>query len=102
MSLSLSHDPSAADFTSASGLGRACVEEICKNGGNAAIFDMNDELGEELVKELGSAGKFFVCNVLDTDSIAKAVQDTVNWIKETGKTLGGVIPAAGVSTPATV
>ncbi|CAM1504438.1 Fc.00g020290.m01.CDS01 [Cosmosporella sp. VM-42] len=86
----------------ASGLGQACVEEVCKNGGNAAVLDMNEENGQEIVKKLGSSAKFFQCNVLDTDSIAGAVKGTVDWIKETGKTLGGVIPAAGVSTPATI
>ena len=87
---------------SASGLGQACVEEICKNGGNAAVFDLNEENGAEVIKKLGSSAKFFVCDVLDTKSIADAVKGTVEWVKETGKTLGGVIPAAGVSTPATV
>ncbi|KAL6860004.1 hypothetical protein ACO1O0_004028 [Amphichorda felina] len=85
----------------ASGLGRACVEEICRNGGNAAILDMNEEAGQEFGKEMGSSGRFFVCNVLDTDSVAKAVKGAVDWVKQSGKPLGGVIPAAGVSTPAT-
>lgn len=40
--------------------------------------------------------------MLDTESVAKAVQGAADWAKETGKALGGVIPAAGVSTPATV
>lgn len=87
---------------SASGLGKACVEEISKYGGNAAILDLNEEDGEAFAKEVGSSGKFFVCNVLETESIAKAVNGVVDWVKETGKTLGGVIPAAGVSLPATV
>ncbi|KAH7156474.1 hypothetical protein EDB81DRAFT_840581 [Dactylonectria macrodidyma] len=86
----------------ASGLGRACVEEICKNGGNAAIFDMNEEDGTELAKELSSSARFFVCNVLETESIASAVQGAAEWSKQTSKPLGGVIPAAGVSTPATM
>jgi hypothetical protein len=64
---------------------------------------MNEENGQALVKQLGStAAKFFVCDVLDTESVRAAVQGTADWIKQTGKTLGGVIPAAGVSTPATV
>ncbi|VUC22304.1 unnamed protein product [Clonostachys rosea] len=86
----------------ASGLGRACAEEICKNGGNIAILDMNEEEGVEFAKEIGDSAKFFVCNVLETESITAAVQGTVSWIKETGKALGGVIPAAGVSTPSTI
>jgi 3-hydroxyacyl-CoA dehydrogenase / 3-hydroxy-2-methylbutyryl-CoA dehydrogenase len=78
------------------------VEEICRNGGYAAILDMNEESGEAFAKELGPAARFYVCDVLDTASVSKAVQGATSWAKETGKTLGGVIPAAGVSTPATV
>ncbi|KFH47124.1 3-hydroxyacyl-CoA dehydrogenase type-like protein [Hapsidospora chrysogenum ATCC 11550] len=63
---------------------------------------MNEESGEEFAKELGSTGKFFVCDVLDTESVAKAVKGAADWIQQTGKPLAGVIPAAGVSTPATI
>ncbi|RYP56280.1 hypothetical protein DL771_012067 [Monosporascus sp. 5C6A] len=77
---------------SASGLGQACAEEICANGGNVAILDMNSEAGAELVARLPKgAARFFECNVLHTDSIAAAVAGTVDWIRETGKPLGGVI-----------
>lgn len=63
---------------------------------------MNEENGQEFAKELGSSAKFWVCDVLDTDSVATAVKGAAKWAKQTGKPLGGVIPAAGVSTPATV
>lgn len=63
---------------------------------------MNEESGQELIKELGSSAKFFTCDVLDTESIAAAVGGAAAWAQQTGKALGGVIPAAGVSTPATV
>ncbi|KAK4442465.1 3-hydroxyacyl-CoA dehydrogenase [Podospora aff. communis PSN243] len=83
----------------ASGLGRACVQDICKRGGYAAILDMNSELGDALVKELGASARFFQCDVSDTDSIAAAVKGLTAWVKETGKPLGGIIPAAGVGSP---
>lgn len=84
-------------------MGRACVEAICHAGGYAAILDMNEELGQDLVKEIGGGkAKFFEANVLETESITAAVKGSLDWIKETGKTIGGVIPAAGVSTPAKV
>lgn len=63
---------------------------------------MNEENGAEIVSKLGAQTKFFTCNVLETDSIKAAVDGTLAWIKETNKPLGGVIPAAGVSTPATM
>jgi NAD(P)-dependent dehydrogenase (short-subunit alcohol dehydrogenase family) len=87
----------------ASGLGQACVEDICRRGGYAAVLDMNEELAQELVKEVGGdKTKFFQCNVLETESIEAAVKGTLDWVKETGKEVGGVIAAAGVSTPAKV
>jgi NAD(P)-dependent dehydrogenase (short-subunit alcohol dehydrogenase family) len=92
-----------ADQDSASGLGRACVVDICRNGGYAAILDMNEELASELVKEIGGdRTKFFETNVLETESIAAAVTGALEWVKETGKEVGGVIAAAGVSMPAKV
>ncbi|KAI1375345.1 short chain dehydrogenase [Hypoxylon crocopeplum] len=87
----------------ASGLGQACVEEICRNGGNAAVLDLNEENGAAVVKTLpDGTGKFFACDVLETDSIAAAVRETMEWVQQTGKPLGGIIPAAGVGPPATI
>lgn len=64
---------------------------------------MNAELAEELVKEIGGGkAKFFEVNVLKTESIAAAVKGALAWSKATGKEIGGVIAAAGVSTPAKV
>lgn len=63
---------------------------------------MNDELGASLVAEHPKAARFFATNVLETESIARAVAGSLAWIKETGFELGGVVAAAGVSTPAKV
>lgn len=79
------------------------MEEICANGGNVAVLDLNEELGAEVVKLLPKgAGKFFLCDVLETESIAAAVTGVVEWIEKTGKPMGGIIPAAGVGNPSTV
>ncbi|KAF4611344.1 hypothetical protein G7Y89_g15670 [Cudoniella acicularis] len=87
----------------ASGLGRACVDDICNRGGYAAILDMNEELAVEAVKEIGGGkAKFFECNVLETGSISSAVKGALEWVKETGKEVGGVIAAAGVGNPAKI
>jgi 3-hydroxyacyl-CoA dehydrogenase/3-hydroxy-2-methylbutyryl-CoA dehydrogenase len=87
---------------SASGLGRACVLDICKRGGYAAVLDFNEEAAEEVVKELGEAVKFFQTDVTSTESISTAVAGALKWAKQTGKDIGGVLAAAGVSTPAKV
>ncbi|ATY62128.1 3-hydroxyacyl-dehydrogenase [Cordyceps militaris] len=84
----------------ASGLGRACCEDIVAQGGHVAVLDQNEENGQEFVKTLGSAAQFFVCDVLESESIAKAVQGTVEWANQSGKTIGGAITAAGVALPA--
>lgn len=84
----------------ASGLGRATVLELVKNGGNAAILDMNADQGEAFAKELGASARFWVCDVSDTDSVAAAVKGVVAWVHQTGAPLGGIVPAAGVGNPA--
>jgi len=87
----------------ASGLGKATVEIIAKNGGNVAILDMNDEAGAELVSSLpDGCAKFFNCDVLETESISAAVKSSADWAQKTGKPFGGVIPAAGVGNPGTI
>ncbi len=87
---------------SASGLGRACCEDIVAQGGHVAVLDQNEENGQEFTKTLGLAARFFVCDVLESESIAKAVQGTAEWAKESGKPIGGAITAAGVALPAPV
>ncbi|KAK8065046.1 3-hydroxyacyl-CoA dehydrogenase [Apiospora hydei] len=87
----------------ASGLGQATAEELVRFGGYVSVLDMNEDNGASVVTKLGAdKARFFQCNVTDTESIAAAVQGTVEWVKETGKPLGGVIPAAGISLPSTV
>ncbi|KAK8034015.1 hypothetical protein PG993_009010 [Apiospora rasikravindrae] len=87
----------------ASGLGQATAEELVRAGGHVAVLDMNEDNGAAVVSKLGAdKARFFQCNVTDTESIASAVQGTVEWVKETGKPLGGVIPAAGISLPSTM
>lgn len=67
------------------------------------MLDMNEELANELMKEVGGGKiKFFQTNVLETDSIAAAVKGILEWVKHTGKEIGGVIAAAGVANPAKV
>ena len=87
----------------ASGLGRATVHNLIDAGAYISILDMNTEAGEPVVRELPThRSKFFQVDVSDTESIAQAVKGTISWVQETGKEIGGVIAAAGVSTPARI
>ncbi|KAG9235976.1 putative 3-hydroxyacyl-CoA dehydrogenase-like protein [Amylocarpus encephaloides] len=87
----------------ASGLGRACILDICSRGGYAAILDLHAEAGNELVNEIGRGKtRFFECDVTETESIASAVKGSLAWVKETGMEVGGVITAAGVGNPAKI
>ena len=64
---------------------------------------MNGDGGQALVNELSpNRSKFFQVDVSGTESIAQAVKDTLAWVKETGKQIGGIVAAAGVSTPAKI
>ncbi|KAI9729286.1 MAG: hypothetical protein M1834_006957 [Cirrosporium novae-zelandiae] len=64
---------------------------------------MNASQGQEFVQQLGqSKARFFEVDVTDTSSIEHAVTETMEWAKETGAELGGVIPAAGVGLPAKI
>ncbi|KUI70162.1 3-hydroxyacyl-CoA dehydrogenase type-2 [Cytospora mali] len=85
----------------ASGLGRATAIELSQSGGNISILDLNEDAGAELVKQLGgeARARFFAVDVTDTESIAAAVAGTMEWVSQTGKPLGGIIPAAGVANP---
>lgn len=51
----------------ASGLGRATAEAFAAAGAPVAIFDINEELGETVAKEIG--GLFCKVNILDEDSV---------------------------------
>ena len=51
----------------ASGLGRASAEALAAAGVKVAIFDLNEEAGEDIAKQIG--GIFCKVNILDEDSV---------------------------------
>ena len=64
---------------------------------------MNAESGNALIQELGpNRSIFFQTDVSSSTSIAEAIKGTIEWIQKTAKPLGGVVAAAGVSTPAKI
>jgi len=76
----------------ASGLGEACVRSIVDGGGRAAIFDVQADKGEALVKELGENVVFVKTDVTSDES----VQAGVNKAVDTFGSINVVVNCAGI------
>jgi len=61
----------------ASGIGRATAEKFAAMGAKVAIFDMNEEAGNALAKQLGDAAIFCAVNVTDEASAQKGIEQTM-------------------------
>lgn len=61
----------------ASGLGAATVRALVAKGGNAIIFDLNEDKGNELVGELGDKVLFCSVNVIEEDSVTNGIAAAV-------------------------
>lgn len=85
-----------------SGLGLATARDLVKAGAYVALLDLNTEAGERITKEFGDKSIFFETDVSDTSSVEAAVNGSVEWVKKTGKPIGGVVAAAGVGAAAKV
>lgn len=58
----------------ASGLGRAAVEQIIEQGGRAVVFDMNAELGQQLVTQYGDKVLYANVDVSDETQVVAAIK----------------------------
>lgn len=72
----------------ASGLGAAAVRALVAAGAKVVIADRNQEAGEALAKELGSAARFVSCDVTSEEQVLAAIA-----VAKTG--LGGLHVALG-------
>jgi NAD(P)-dependent dehydrogenase (short-subunit alcohol dehydrogenase family) len=62
-----------------SGMGKATIRRIVKEGGKAAIFDINDEKGQALIEELGADNVIYChVNVMETSSIEAGIAKTMD------------------------
>jgi 3-hydroxyacyl-CoA dehydrogenase/3-hydroxy-2-methylbutyryl-CoA dehydrogenase len=61
----------------ASGLGRATLRRFVANGGKVAIFDMNEEKGNQLVAEYPGMVIFCNVNVTSEESVAAGIAATI-------------------------
>ena len=57
----------------ASGLGEATMRNFIAGGAKVAIFDLNEERGGALAKELGEAVRFYQVDVASEESVSEAV-----------------------------
>ncbi|CAH1401568.1 unnamed protein product [Nezara viridula] len=76
----------------ASGLGKATVERICKNGGKVVVCDLPTSQGKKLADELGSGAVFAPVNVTSESDVSNAL----NVAKEKFGKLNCVVNCAGV------
>ncbi len=82
----------------ASGLGEATLRSLVEAGGKAAAFDVADEKGEALVRELGESVIYCHTDVTDEASVQDGVQKTLDRFGA----IHGVINCAGIGIPAKV
>lgn len=61
----------------ASGLGRATAEMVVNQGGKVALFDLNEAAGADTARALGDNAAAFVVNVSEEESVAAAVDGTL-------------------------
>ncbi|KAH8925157.1 NAD(P)-binding protein [Atractiella rhizophila] len=76
-----------------SGLGLACVQSLVEKGALVAVLDVNEEVGEELVKRFKPNLFFAQADVRDEEAIKAIIERAQkHWPK---KRIGGVINCAG-------
>ncbi|MBM4763778.1 SDR family NAD(P)-dependent oxidoreductase [Bacillus sp. B15-48] len=61
----------------ASGLGEACSRLAVENGAKVGILDLNEDRGENLVRELGDSAVFCKTDVSDDNSVRDSVEKVI-------------------------
>ena len=61
----------------ASGLGKATAEALVAAGAKVMIWDMNEEKGREVARQLGENARFRQINVTDEAAVEKAVEEVL-------------------------
>ncbi|CAG8770882.1 1976_t:CDS:2, partial [Acaulospora colombiana] len=79
-----------------SGLGLATTVELQRSGGFIAVLDIQD-IPEEAKRTLGSQARYFKADLTKDAEIERAVNQSLEWSKQTGAVLGGVVNCGGVA-----
>lgn len=77
----------------ASGIGAATAQMVCARGGHVAVLDLNQNLGEALVRDLGSHARFVRTDVLDENSVRAAHQHAERELPP----ITGLVNCAGIA-----
>ena len=78
----------------ASGLGHAVAQHIVANGGEVALFDVNEEKGHAAAKELGDSARFYKTDVTNEEGVtanvaaARDAMDGLNVVMNCAGILG--------------
>lgn len=62
----------------ASGIGKATANKFVENGAKVVIADIQQQLGQDMVKELGSNCSFVSCDVTNESDISRAIDFSVS------------------------
>ena len=81
-----------------SGLGAATARLFAENGAHVALADVDEEAGEQMASQIGSAAEFVRTDVTDEES----VQDALDSVVEIFGSLNGVVNCAGIGPAAKV
>ena len=82
----------------ASGLGEATVRQFIGSGGKAAVLDLNEERGKDLVNELGGSVAYFRTDVTDGSGTEESLAAAADWLGG----INAVVNCAGIGTPGKV
>jgi NAD(P)-dependent dehydrogenase (short-subunit alcohol dehydrogenase family) len=61
----------------ASGIGAAAVRELAKRGARVVVADIDAAAGETLVRAIGKAARFALCDVADIDQATAVIEIAV-------------------------
>lgn len=77
------------------GIGKGIVEELNRLGSLVAVFEQDEEAGEEVARVFGPTVRFFATDTSDEASVQRSVSATL----EAFGTIDGLVNNAGIASP---
>ena len=63
----------------ASGIGRACIQELVRGGAQVVIADINDALGKAMANEIGEDAMYCRLDVSSNEAWTRAIEAATSW-----------------------